>query len=131
MHRVQPLGESHIAGEEGGCAFMSRFADAARIVARQARSNHPLVQRLKQLRKRHKKSLIDVEVCMGLPIGTLRLIEEGHRPLPPLIGRDGENFGEWYQRWLACVMPTDDEREEFDTLLMVVVLGRFKNEMDT
>ena len=64
---------------------------------------------------------------MGLPIGTLRLIEEGHRPLPPLIGRDGEDFSEWYQKWLACVELTDNEREEFETLLMAVVLGRLKN----
>lgn len=72
------------------------------------RRNHPLVQSLAKLRLRHGIASSDLDACMGMPVGTLRHIEKGRRPLPGL--QDG--LSSWIQNYLNCVGATEDERNE-------------------
>ncbi len=45
-----------------------------------ARSGHPLVVLLRELRERHPEvTLTEIEACMGIPFDTLRHIEKGRR----------------------------------------------------
>lgn len=93
-------------------------------IKRRIRRNHPLVKRMQEIRKRHGVALVEVEGCMQIPYQTLRQIEEGRRPLPPLISNTGTMFSEWFASWLRCVGCSDAERFELEDLLMHIVLGR-------
>jgi hypothetical protein len=92
----------------------------------QIRRAHPLIVKLKQIRGRHRKKLVDVEACMGVPFGTLKQIEQGRRPLPPLISSTGGAFSLWFENWLHCVGASLDEQEELEEKLMLLVIGRLR-----
>ena len=79
-----------------------------------ARSGHPLVVLLREIRERHPEvTLTEIEACMGIPFDTLRHIEKGRRPLPGL--QDG--LGRWILHLLDCVRATPEERAMVETLL--------------
>jgi transcriptional regulator with XRE-family HTH domain len=94
-----------------------------------ARSNHPLILKLKQIRKRHRKKLVDVEACLGIPFGTLKQIEEGRRPLPPLISPTGEAFSTWYQSWIICVGASPEEQQDLEEKLSMLVIGQLRRNL--
>jgi hypothetical protein len=101
--------------------------------AMQIRSAHPLIVKMKQVRKRHRKRLADVEACMRLALdwafGTLKQIEQGRRPLPQLISPIGTEFQEWWQSWLRCVEASPSEQDELEEKLMLLVLGRLRQNL--
>ena len=91
-----------------------------------ARSSHPLVVLLKEIRERHPEvSLTDIEACMGIPFDTLRHIEKGRRPLPGL--QDG--LGRWILHLLDCVRATPDERGMVETLLSRIILMEWSEDL--
>lgn len=63
---------------------------------------------------------------MGIPLQTLKQIEEGYRPLPGLQEDPGEAISVWIQKWFDCVHATDDERTYVEDLLKAAVLGRLR-----
>lgn len=63
---------------------------------------------------------------MGIPFGTLKQIEEGRRPLPPLISLTGGGFADWLLNWFRCVEASLDERTTVEDQLMLAVLGRLR-----
>src|SRR5690242_13769173 len=99
----------------------------------QIRSAHPLIVKMKQVRKRHRKSLVDVEACMREALdwafGTLKQIEKGRRPLPQLISPTGMEFQKWWQNWLRCVEALPDEQADLEEKLMLLVLGRLRQDL--
>jgi hypothetical protein len=99
----------------------------------QIRSAHPLIVRMRQVRKRHRKKLADVEACMRVTLewafGTLKQIEQGRRPLPQLISPTGTEFQEWWQSWLHCVEAAPNEEADLEEKLMQLVLGRLRQRL--
>jgi hypothetical protein len=94
--------------------------------ANAARSNHPLVVLLREIRERHSEvTLTEIEACMDIPFDTLRHIEKGRRPLPGL--QDG--LGRWILRMLDCVQATPEEREMVETLLSRIILMEWSEEL--
>jgi hypothetical protein len=92
-----------------------------------SRARHPLVVLIKTIRKRHPQiSLPDIEVCMNIPIDTLRHIEKGRRPLPGL--QDG--LSKWIARFLDCVHATVEERQQVRLLAARVLLLEWGDELD-
>ncbi len=84
-----------------------------------ARSAHPLVVLLREIRERHPEvTLTEIEACMGIPFDTLRHIEKGRRPLPGL--QDG--LGRWILHLLDCMRATPEERQMVETLLSRIIL---------
>ena len=92
------------------------------------RRSHPVVLALRDIRERHDRTSSDVEGCMGIPIQTLKQIEEGYRPLPGLQEDPGAAISIWIQKWFDCVGVTDDERTRVEDLLETAVLGRLRRE---
>jgi hypothetical protein len=91
-----------------------------------ARSSHPLVVLLREIRERHPEvALTEIEACMGIPFDTLRHIEKGRRPLPGL--QDG--LGRWILRLLDCVRATPAERGMVETLLSRIILMEWSEEL--
>jgi hypothetical protein len=94
--------------------------------ANAARSSHPLVALLREIRERHPEvSLTEIEACMGIPFDTLRHIEKGRRPLPGL--QDG--LGRWILHLLDCVRATPEERAMVETLLSRIILMEWSEEL--
>ncbi len=94
--------------------------------ANAARSSHPLVALLREIRERHPEvTLTEIEACMGIPFDTLRHIEKGRRPLPGL--QDG--LGRWILRLLDCVRATPEERAMVETLLSRDILMEWSEEL--
>jgi hypothetical protein len=99
------------------------------------RQNHPLVKLMKEIRKRHKQALIDVETCMQqidpslASTQMLKKIEEGLRELPGLLGGSGPPVSQWIQAWLQCVKATADERKAVEDLLTQIVLGQLEYDL--
>lgn len=92
-----------------------------------SRAKHPLVVLLGTIRRHHRGiSLPDIEVCMEIPIDTLRHIEKGRRPLPGI--QDG--LSRWLERFLHCVQATDHERQEVRLLAARVLLLEWSDELD-
>jgi hypothetical protein len=98
--------------------------------AQEFRSSHPLIVKLREIRNRHNKTLVEVEACMGKGDGALKFIEEGRRPLPKLIAPNGTQFSDWLRKWLECVEASDEEQEEIERLLMLLVLGRLRRRLE-
>jgi hypothetical protein len=94
------------------------------------RKHHPLVKLLRKIRKHHKKAQVDIEACMQAidpqvaSMQMLKRIESGARELPGLLGGSGPPLSQWIQAWLICVEATSTEREEVESLLVDVLLGR-------
>ena len=86
-----------------------------------SRGRHPLVSLLRAIRKQHKMSQLRVEVCMELPINTLRHIERGRRPLP----RRAHGLSLWIKRYLDCVKADTDERKQVVELMSRQILVEF------
>ncbi|HEU5347207.1 MAG TPA: hypothetical protein VFU63_01215 [Ktedonobacterales bacterium] len=94
--------------------------------ANAARSSHPLVVMLREIRERHPEvTLTEIEACMGIPFDTLRHIEKGRRPLPGL--QDG--LGRWILNLLDCVRATSEERAMVETLLSRIILMEWSEEL--
>jgi hypothetical protein len=97
---------------------------------RDGRKHHPLVNLLRKVRKHHKKAQVDIEACMQAidpkvaSMQMLKRIESGARELPGLLGGSGPPLSQWIQAWLTCVEATGTEREEVESLLVDVLLGR-------
>jgi len=67
---------------------------------------------------------------MGRGYGALKFIEEGRRPLPQLISFTGMEFSAWFDSWLVCVEATSAEQEEIEQLLMLLVFGRLRRNLE-
>jgi hypothetical protein len=74
---------------------------------------------LRHVRRRHNRTLAEIEDGMELPLGTLKQIEQGYRPLP-----GSEEIGRWMQQWMRCVGVTEAERMQLEDMLMRMVLGQ-------
>ena len=104
------------------------FWDRRRAIAQ--RKNHPLVKLLRQIRRRHKKTQVDVEACMQeidaalISMRMLERIEGGRRDLPGMLGGTGPPLSQWIQAWLRCVHASGAERDEVEAVLVAVLLGR-------
>lgn len=113
-----------------GCLILRSMSKETNAVnmsgANVARSSHPLVALLREIRERHPEvTLTEIEACMGIPFDTLRHIEKGRRPLPGL--QDG--LGRWILHLLDCVRATAEERAMVETLLSRVILMEWSEEL--
>jgi len=91
------------------------------------RAQHPLVVLLKTIRNQHPQiSLPDIEVCMNIPVDTLRHIEKGRRPLPGL--QDG--LSKWISLFLDCMHATVEERQQVRRLAARVLILEWSDELD-
>ncbi len=107
-----------------GCLILMTMSKEMNGAA--ARSSHPLVVLLREIRERHPEvTLTEIEACMGIPFDTLRHIEKGRRPLPGL--QDG--LGRWILRLLDCVRATPEERGMVETLLSRIILMEWSEEL--
>lgn len=107
-----------------GCLILGDMSK--QIHANAARSSHPLVVLLREIRERHPEvTLTEIEACMGIPFDTLRHIEKGRRPLPGL--QDG--LGRWILSLLDCVRATPEERAMVETLLSRIILMEWSEEL--
>jgi transcriptional regulator with XRE-family HTH domain len=106
---------------------MSRTADR-HVMHR--RRNHPLVKLLRDIRRRHRKTQIEIEACMQVtdPMlasdQMLKRIEEGRRDLPGVLGGMGPPLSAWIESWLDCVDAREDERTIVRNTLLAATLGR-------
>lgn len=75
---------------------------------RGGRGPHPLTALLQAIREKHKMSQLKVELCMELPVNTLRHLEKGRRSLPHLE----HGLAAWVKRFLDCVKADPDERKQ-------------------
>jgi hypothetical protein len=66
-------------------------------------------------------SQLRVEVCMEIPIDTLRHMERGRRPLPPLE----HGLSLWVKRYLDCVKADAEERQQVIDLMSRQILVEF------
>lgn len=108
-----------------GCLILEGMSKQTNANA--ARSSHPLVVLLREIRERHPEtSLTEIEACMGIPFDTLRHIEKGRRPLPGL--QDG--LGRWILHLLDCVRATSEERAMVEAMLSRIIVMEWSEDLD-
>jgi hypothetical protein len=85
----------------------------------------PLLTLIKSIREEHKRTQIQVAVCMHIAEDTYRHIEKGRRPLPIRRG-----FGRWIRSFLNCVGATPDEQSRLKELAWRLFLEEWSHDLD-